>query len=253
MTRARVFRIRLAATAFVLLPAVAVVRFLWYPGGYFAISGVSGLLLVLVAVVVVLGPGLSSFVYKPQKPGLRFDLIVIACAEIAVLGWALSEIHDRRPAFTVFAVDRFEVVARSEVDLTPLADSSLVTRPGHAPRLIFAELPSDPDAMNQLIDDTVFLGKADIDRRPEFWRPYAQGVATVKARARPLSLFLKLSDDLAGPVRRWLARRNANASDYVYLPIRARGGDATMIVHADVGYPVGIVAVDPWQQFPSAP
>jgi len=253
MTRARVFRIRLAATALVLLLVVAITRLLWYPGGYFAISGVSRLLLVLAAVVVVLGPGLSTVLYKPGKPGLRFDLIVIACAEIAVFGWALSEIYDRRPAFTVFAVDRFEVVARSEVDLAPLADSGLVARPGHAPRLIYAELPSDPEVMSQLIDDTVFLGKADIDRRPEFWRPYAQGVATVKARARPLSLYLALGDDLAGPVHRWLARRNANASDYVYLPIRGRRGDAMMIVHADVGYPVGIVAVDPWQQFPSAP
>jgi len=253
MARARAFRIRLVATALVLLLAVAITRLLWYPGGYFAISGVSRLLLVLAAVVVVLGPGLSTVLYKPGKPSLMFDLIVIACAEIAVFGWALSEIHDRRPAFTVFAVDRFEVVARSEVDLTLLVDARLATRPGHAPRLIYAALPTDPEVMNQLIDDTVFLGRSDIDRRPEFWEPYARGVATMKARAKPLSLYLALSDDLAGPVQRWLIRRNAKASDYTYLPVRGRRGDAMMIVHADVGYPVGIVAVDPWQQFPSAP
>jgi hypothetical protein len=246
MTRAKVFKIRFAATAFLLLLAVAIVRLLWYPGGYFAISGVSRLLLILVVVVVVLGPGLSAVVYKPGKPGLRFDFIVIACVEIAVLGWALFEIRDRRPAFTVFAVDRFEVIARSDVDLAPLGNSSLVTKPGHTPRLIYAELPSDPKIMNQLIDDTVFLGKADIDRRPEFWRSYAKGVATVKARSRPLSHFFTLGEDLSGPVKRWLARRNASASDYAYLPIRASGGDAIMIVHKDVGYPVGIVAVDPW-------
>ena len=253
MTRAKVFRIRFAATALGLLLAVAITRLLWYPGGYFAISGVSRLLLVLAAVVVVLGPGLSTVLYKPRKPGLRFDLIVIACAEIAVFAWALSEIHDRRPSFTVFAVDRFEVVARSEVDLTPLLNARLATQPGHAPRLIYAALPTDPEVMNQLIDDTVFLGKSDIDRRPEFWEPYAQGVATVKARAKPLSLYLALGDDLSGPVQRWLAGRNAKAGDYIFLPIRGRRGDAMMIVHADVGYPVGIVAVDPWQQFPSAP
>ncbi len=253
MTRAMVFQLRLAATVSVRLPVIAIVRLLWYPDGYFAITGVSRLLLVLVAVVVVLGPGLSAVVYKPGKPGLRFDFIVIACVEITILGWALSEIYDRRPAFTVFAVDRFEVVARSEVDLTPLGNSTLVTPPGHEPRLIYAELPSDPEVMNQLIDDTVFLGKADIDRRPEFWKPYSEGVAKVKAQARPLSHILTLSDGRAEPVKRWLARRHANANNYVYLPIRATGGDAIMIVHAEVGYPVGIVAVDPWQRFPSAP
>ena len=144
MTRAKVFKIRFAVTAIVLLLAVAIVRLLWYPGGYFAISGVSRLLLILVAVMVVLGPGLSAVVYKPGKSGLRFDFIAIACIEITVLGWALFEIHDRRPAFTVFAVDRFEVVARSEVVLAPLGDRRLATQPGHTPRLIYAELPSDP-------------------------------------------------------------------------------------------------------------
>lgn len=253
MTRARVLWIRLAATAFVLLFALAPVRLLWYPGGYFGISGVLKLILVLVAVNLVIGPGLSTFVFKPGKPGLRFDLVVIAIVELIVLAWAMTEIHERRPVFTVFAVDRFEVVTRMEVDLAPLDDNRMAMRPAHAPRLIYAELPSDPEVMSQLIDDTVLLGKKDIDRRPEFWRPYAQGIAKLKAVAKPLAGFLLPGDGRAIPVQRWLARHNENASEYVYLPIRARGGDGIMIVHADIGYPAGILAVDPWSPFASAP
>ena len=253
MTRARVFRIRLAATAFVLLLAFVPVRLLWFPGGYFGISGVLKLILVLVAVNLVIGPGLSTIVFKPGKPGLRFDLIVIAIVELIVLAWAMTEIHDRRPAFTVFAVDRFEVVTRMDVELAPLDDSRLAMRPAHAPRLIYAELPSDPEVMSQLIDDTVFLGRKDIDRRPEFWRPYAQGIARLKAAAKPLAGFLLPGDRRAIPVQRWLARHDEKVSDYVYLPIRAKGGDGIMIVHADIGYPVGVLAVDPWQAFVSAP
>ncbi len=250
MTRMRLFQIRIAATATVLLLAFIVVRFLWFPGGYFAISGITKLLLVLIAVNVVVGPGLSTLVYKPGKWGLRFDLVLIACIEVAILGWGLHEIYERRPEFAVFAVDRFEAVARSEVDISQLQDSRLATRPGYTPRLIYAELPTDPEIMNQLIDDTVFLGRKDIDRRPEFWRPYADGIATVKAAAMPLSRFLTPNDSRAGPVRRWLNRRGAQAKDYIYLPLRGREGEAIAIIHADIGYPVDVLAVDPWQPFP---
>jgi len=147
-------------------------------------------------------------------------------------------------------VDRFEAVTRSEVDLSQLQDRRLAKRPGYTPRLIYAELPTDPEVMNQLIDDTVFLGRKDIDRRPEFWRPYADGITTVKAAAMPLSRFLTPNDSRAGPVRRWLNWRGAQPGDFVYLPLRGSAGEAIAIIHADIGYPVDVLAVDPWQPFP---
>ena len=250
MTRAQLFQIRFAATMSALILAFVVVRFLWFPGDYFAISGVTKLLLVLVAANVVVGPGLSTLVYKPGKWGLRFDLVAIACIELAILGWGMHEIYERRPVFAVFSVDRFEAVTRSEVDISQLRDGRLATRPGYTPRLIYAALPTDPEVMNQLIDDTVFLGRKDIDRRPEFWRPYADGIATMKVAAMPLARFLTPDDSRAGPVRRWLNRRGAQAKDFIYLPMRGRAGEAIVIIHADIGYPVDVLAVDPWRPFP---
>lgn len=67
----RVFQWRFTATACVLLLAVAIVRLLWYPGVYFSISGVAKLVVVMVAVNVIVGSGLSAFVYKPGKPSVR--------------------------------------------------------------------------------------------------------------------------------------------------------------------------------------
>jgi len=250
MTRSQLFQIRFAATAGVLILAFVVVRYLWFPGDYFAISGVTKLLLVLVAVNLVVGPALSTLVYKPGKWGLRFDLVVIACIELAILGWGMHEIYERRPDFAVFSVDRFEAVTRSEVDISQLQDSRLATWPGYTPRLIYAALPTDPEVMNQLIEDTVFLGRKDIDRRPEFWQPYANGITKLKAAAMPLARFLTPDDSRAGPVRRWLNRRDVHAKDFVYLPMRGRDGEAIAIIHADIGYPVDVLAVDPWQPFP---
>jgi hypothetical protein len=49
-------------------------------------------------------------------------------------------------------------------------------------------------------------------------------------------------------IHRWVARRDGRIDDYVYLPIRARNGDGTIILHADIAYPVAVLAIDPWAE-----
>jgi len=246
MTRARLFTQRFAATAGLLLLAFLLVRFLWFPDGYFLISGVAKLFLILVAVNLIVGPGLSTLLYKPGKWGLKFDLIVIACIEIAVLGWGMYEILQRRPDFAVFAVDRFEAVTLLEVDRSQIENRQLGLRPGHTPRLIYAELPTDPEVMNRLIDETVFLGMQDIDRRPEFWRPYVAGIPLIKAAAMPLADLIAGDDTRARLVKRWLAKQDQPVADYLFLPIQGRAADGVVILHADIGFPVDVLAIDPW-------
>jgi hypothetical protein len=246
MTRARLFAQRFAATGTLLLLAFVVIRFMWFPDGYFQIFGIAKLFLILVAVNLVVGPGLSTLLYKPGKRGLRFDLIVVACIEIAILGVAMHEILERRPVFTVFAVDRFEAVTVSEVDTDSLRNSQLVLPHGLMPRLIYAELPTDMDVMSRLIDETVILGMQDIDRRPEFWKPYGQGMSFIKGAAKPLSALSSLNDVRAESIKRWLARQELSANDYVYLPIQGRTADGMIILHADIGYPVDVLAIDVW-------
>ena len=175
-----------------------------------------------------------------------FDLIVIAAVEVIALSLAVGMIYERRPFYTVFAVDRFEVVMRREVDLANVGYDELTSKPAHAPRLVYAELPVDPEAYSQLLDDVVFNGMQDIDRRPEFWRPYAAGIDAIKANASPLSKLLNGSDLRSGPVQKWLLQQSGHVDDYVYFPLRGRDRDVAMIVHADIGYPVGTIDVDPW-------
>jgi hypothetical protein len=246
MTRAGLFTRRFMATASLLLLAFVLLRFLWFPDGYFMISGVAKLFLILLGANVIVGPGLSTLVYRVGKRGLTFDLIVIACIEIAILGWGMYEILQRRPDFAVFAVDRFEAVSASEVDPARIKNTPLATRPGHTPRLIYARLPTDANDMSRLIDETVFLGMQDIDRRPEFWRPYAEGIPLVKAVGKPLTELLASGNARAQLIGRWLANQELPAADYLYLPIKGRAKDGVLILHADIGYPVDVLAIDPW-------
>lgn len=246
MTRFRVFQLRLLASAALLLLVFAVVRLLWYPGAYFSISGAFKQFLVLAAVVIVVGPVLSAVVYKPGKKGLTFDLWVLTGVELLVVLVAGYLLFQRQPHFAVFAVDRFEAVARAEVDISKLQTALDTTRPGHAPRLVFAKLPDDPEVHSRLIDETVFYGMADIDRRPEFWEPYTNAIPVIKKVALPLDDLLHGDDVQQRTVAGWLSATDSVATDYICLPLRGRAGDATIILHADTVFPVATLAVDPW-------
>ncbi len=246
MSRPRLFQIRLAASAALLLLVFTATRLLWYPAAYFAISGVSRQLWVLVGVVVVVGPVLSAFVYKPGKKSLAMDLGILAAVEIAALVVASVLIFQGRPYFAVFAVDRFEAVALPEVSGLEIPAALIKSQPDQDQRLIYAQLPEDPERMSALIDETVFLGMADIDRRPEFWRPYADGIATIKAAARPLEVLLDGDETRTAAVNKWLLKFGGGSKEYIFLPLRGKAGDATIILRADTGYPVASLAIDPW-------
>jgi hypothetical protein len=246
MTRLRVFQLRLLGSTVLLVAAFGLVRLLWYPGAYFAISGALTQFFVLAAVVVIIGPVLSAFVYKPGKPGLAFDLGILLGVELLAIFVAMTLLYQRQPHFAVFAVDRFEAVARGEVNIDEVPAGIDASRPGHAPRLVYAKMPEDPDVVSRLIDETVFMGMADIDLRPEFWEPYALGIPDIRQAARPMDTLLQGSPEQQRAAARWLSSTGSSASEYIYLPLRGRAGDAAIILHADIGFPVATLRVDPW-------
>ncbi len=246
MSRLRFFSIRLAASAVPLLLAFSVIRGLWYPGAYFAAAGTSKFFLILAVSAVIVGPVLSTAMFRPGKWGLKFDLVALSLAEVAVVVAGVAVLYLRQPGYTVFAVDRFEIVTQRDVDSREAEAAGIRPRPGHTPRLVYAELPANPDALSRLVEETMFEGKADIDRRPEFWQPYPRGVAAIKAAATPLSELLAAGDRRAGYVRRWLNFSAYEAGQLAYLPLRGRARDVTMILHTATGYPVATLAIDPW-------
>ena len=57
---------------------------------------------------------------------------------------------------------------------------------------------------------------------------------------------LDANDARSGTIRRWLSRQNQSAENYMYLPIRGSRSDGTLVLHADIGYPIAVLPIDPW-------
>jgi hypothetical protein len=249
ISRSRAFSTHLAFSAVVVGAVCALIFFVWYPHPYFQAVGAWNVLRILVGVDLVLGPVLTLILFKPGKRGLKLDLAFIACVQLAALVYGVTVIYRERPYFNVFAVDRFAVLAYSDVDRdewnAALAAGRLDAKPLRGPVLAIATLPTDLAASQRVLDD-VLSGKRDIDQRPEFWSRYEKGVAQVVARQRPLTALSAARPESASAIAALAARLGLSEERLGFLPMRAKNRDVSLVVDATTGEPLDVIAVDPW-------
>jgi len=248
MSKLRAFLIHFSISATVVGAAFAVIFFAWYPPPYFEVVGAWNVVRVLILVDLILGPLLTLILFRSGKPGLVLDLSVIAVIQIAALVYGLSTIYEERPYFIVFAVDRFEVLARKDVDTTAVPAEWLAAKNWNEPFYAVASVPETLEAQQRLIAD-ILNGKPDIERRPEFWSPYADNTAAIAEKATPLTEFAAERPDAAEFVKRMLATRE-DADRLVGLPIIGKQGVFLIVLEPERNMPVGLIPVDPWEPAP---
>ena len=241
-TRLRFFVPRLAVSLVLIAVFWGVVRMLWYPGYYYELSGTAWLILVAAAFAILVGPMLTTALYRRDKQGMWNDIVVLAVVEVIALGIACNALYERRPAFLVFTVDRFEIVSPAEVDTTRIVYPELSQ--GGIETLVAARLPNDSELAQPIVDDILFNGGVDIDRRPALWEPYEYSAREAASRARPLADLQ--GADAADQVQNWLDNQGEPAYKFGFLPIRGLKGDAALVVN-ESGFPMTILGTDPWQ------
>src|SRR6185503_7388028 len=100
---------------------VALMLSLWFPGELFEAAGGNDLLIILIGVDVVVGPLITLVIFRAGKPGLKFDLAVIAVLQVAALVYGMHAVYLARPAFIVFVKDQFQMVSAAQLDPDELA------------------------------------------------------------------------------------------------------------------------------------
>jgi hypothetical protein len=250
ISRSRAFFSHLALSAAVVGTVCALIFFVWYPDPYFKAVGAWTVLRVLVGVDLVLGPVLTLILFKPGKWGLKFDVAFIACVQLAALVYGLNVIYRERPYFNVFAVDRFTIHAFDNVDreqwVDAVAAGRLDPKPWRGPALVVASRPTDPAAYQRLLEETVFGGLPDIDRRPEFWSRYADQGPQIAARARPLAMLRAARPESAAAIDALVSDLGVPEQNLGFVPMIAKNRDVSMVVATTTGEPLEVIDIDPW-------
>jgi len=114
ITRKQAFLTHLLISLAIFFVLSYLIIFQWYPSYYFHIDGGYRGLATIFFVDVVLGPGLTLLVFKPGKPGLKFDMSAIVILQIIALSWGIKSVYTERSVLTVFYDGKFSCMKYSE-------------------------------------------------------------------------------------------------------------------------------------------
>lgn len=220
--------------SFLVIGTIAAIAFnLWYPNGLWRIAGLNRLLVVMLIIDVAAGPLLTLVVYKPGKASLKFDLAVIALAQLAFLGYGLHTLWQSRPVFLVATPEVVTVVFAGEVDDAALAKGSAPEfrrRSLTGPVLVGTQMPQDPDARRAAMDEFM-AGGAGIERSPKYYFAFERMAPALLAAAKPVQGNAAIPE---GAVR----ATGLPAAQLRYVPVGSTRGYGTLLLDAATGRPV---------------
>jgi hypothetical protein len=239
--------VHLALSAVIGATIVVLMLSVWYPKLYFEAMGGATLILLLIGVDVVIGPLITLIVYDPRKKSLRFDLAVIVLLQLAALVYGCSVMFSARPVYSVFVVDRFEVIAANAVDEASRqkAAPEFQSLPLTGPRVVAARQPEDGKRLAE-IAIAALDGGPDLANLPELYVPYAQFRLEAGRAARPLAVLAKRQSQDAATIRAFIAASGRAEDTIGFLPMKARNQDMAVVVDTKSGDIVGILPVYPW-------
>ena len=247
LNRWKAAALHLGISAVIAAVVVTAMLALWYPQPYFDAMGGTGLLKLLVGVDVAIGPLLTLIIFDQRKKSLKFDLTVIALLQAIALAYGVYVMFGARPVYTVFVVDRFEVVAAEQLDPSDLEEGAPEYRDLSftGPRVIGTRLP---DKANSAEWNTLILagvaGK-DVQNFPKYYVPYAQVKDQVLTKAKPLTQLAAGTSERAATVQAFVAKAQRPGTDLAYVPLVGRGQFMTAVIDRRDAQVLGILPIDP--------
>ena len=238
------FALSLAIAAAIFL----VVFFLWYPGDLFESAGGKRIFFLIIGVDVTLGPLITLVVFKPGKPGLKFDLWVIAVLQTAALAFGVWVLAESRPVYIVYVVDRFELMHANDYPPSELANarsSPYVHMPWGRPRVVASTMPAgDPKEADRIL----FLGPSGIDLQhmPQHYVEYESVLAEVRKHAKPIDVLRKLNPQEVARIDRLVQETSRSETALGFLPMRAGDADLAVIIDRSSGQILRMASLQPW-------
>lgn len=240
----KAFSLHIMASLLLALISLWLVFFVWYPAPLHIATGVTKLVLLVLAILLILGPFLTFIVSKPNKKSLTFDLSVIVILQLSALIYGLYQVYDGRPAWIAYNVDRFDLVRNNEIDTRKLAEArpeyQQVGQSGSG--YVAAIVPTDDSELSQqILFDEVGDGIAP-SQRPELYQPLAAATPAIIKRAQALSAL----DAYNNPAHIKTVLAQYPEADS-FLALKANAVDMTVLINKkNNGAIVKIVDLRPW-------
>lgn len=247
MDRGRAALTHLGISAIVVCIILAVVFLVWYPFPTFKIAGTMSPVAVLVGVDLIVGPLLTLIVYRAGKPGLKFDLAVIALIQVIALSYGTLTLWKSKPGYLLFVADRFQLVAEHHIERDSVPEEVIESSSGDRLVRAFTALPDDPEA-NARYWDAVAATGADLDSMPEFWTPLAENAGRVRDGSLRLDDFEPGNGDEERIIAGLRQQYAAVSGELLLAPVGGIEADLTAILDPESLEILDVLPLNVWGQ-----
>jgi hypothetical protein len=241
------FGIHFIATALLAAAAGALIFLVWYPHPFELMVRGLELFSLVVGCDLALGPLLSFVVFNRSKSRreLILDYTVIALVQLSGMVYGVYAVAESRPAYIVFSVDRYEVVAArdlKESELAAATDPQYREIPLGGPRYVAVIVP-EKDREQSLLDE---VGGNPSFARPKWFHDLSDALPQIRQRAQPLADLQRRHPDVKPLLAAALQKVTVPAERLRWVPISTRRGFWTALIDVEDGRPVGWIEYDPY-------
>jgi len=157
MSRFKAFAIHFAISFIIFLILLYFILVQWYPEPLFSTDGGWHVIRIIIGVDLILGPLLTLIVFKSGKPGLKFDLTMIALVQVVALSWGVWTTYNERPAAIIYTIDFFTPVPAYQLAEQGMTANKLKQFGDSWPILIYIDVPKEK--LSEILSEAMHAGK----------------------------------------------------------------------------------------------
>lgn len=221
-TKLKAFLTHLGISLLIFLVVLYIIIYHWYPMPFFASDGGWQGIRIIAAVDLVLGPVLTLIVYKPGKPGLKFDFTVIGIVQALALGWGCWVVHYERPIAAVFAEDFFVTIKATEMENRGIKDEQLKKFGKRTPVWIYSDVPAEEEQLSKIRLDALRLGKS-VHAFTEYYRAIdSSSIAKIVAKSFDLEKHVEKKPADKKKYLQFVKKHQGISDKLIFIPWHAR-------------------------------
>ena len=190
---------------------------------------------------LVLGPLLTLIVYRQGKPGLKFDLAVIALLQICALTAGVGIVYAERPLALVYNDGRLFTVSAGDFEEAGVEVPDLSQFPGPSPKQLAVQLPADPQAEVEL-RSRLFRAHQPLRTWADGYVPLTDNPELVLERSFRADFVRAHDPDRA--LDAWLAETGRDPETLRFLPFAARYRYLFAVLDADTAELLDVIDVE---------
>jgi len=235
--RVNAFLIHLTISFVIFLILAYLIVFHWYPIPYFHTDGGWRGIRIIAGVDLVLGPLLTLIVYKPGKPGLKFDLTMIGLAQAVALTWGVWVTCTERPVAVVYAVDHFTPVSAISLNQIDYPLEKLSMYGDIKPVPIYVDLPQDVDGLQTYLKQSVGSGIPLYYFTGLYTKFNSENLQFLKKQSDQLVSFLESDENGKRLLNTFFKTHPELYNRYLFIPLHTRYKRLVIVLDAtDLSY-----------------